>query len=265
MTTFGLRTAAGLGAVAVSLVLAGGAAAQTAGGDLSPLQIAAACAPPPEFYAPHPKAVQVAGAQDTVARSVFDNRDLLVLDGGSARGLALGQQYFVRRVAGYPPALGPGVHGVETAGWVRVVAVDEKTAIASVEHACRPIQQHDYLEPFSVPAVPDVSPGPASPDGLDFMAPAHVLFSDADRPVGAIGEFMLIDHGTKDGVATGTRFEIFRDLPAFSLMPVDMAGKLPLSSIADAVVVSVGPQAAVIRIANARDAVHRGDLAVPRK
>lgn len=289
MTTLRSRTAAAT-LVLSSLGLAGVGRAQPAADSLSPLQVAAACAPPPEVYAPHPGAVQVAGAQDTVARSIFDNHDLLVLDGGSARGLALGQRYFVRRPAEYlwppavgergvylpsvgpgrlyptpSPAFGPDVRSVLTAGWVRIVAVDSKTAIASVEHACGPILQHDYLEPFSPPPVPDVTPGPASPDNLDFTAPAHVLFSDDDRPVGVTGEFMLIDHGTKQGVAAGTRFAIYRGLAAFSLMPIDMGDTLPLSSIADAVVVSAGPDAALIRIGNARDAVHRGDLAVPRK
>ncbi len=265
MTTFRSRMASGLVVVLVLGLSSGTLLAQSAPGALSPLQISVACAPPPELAAPHADAIRVAGAQDTVARSLFDERDLLILDGGTDRGLALGQEYFLRRPAGYAPALSPGAHGVQTAGWIRVVAVNQATAIGMVEHACGAILQRDYLEPFSVPTVPDVSPGPAAPDGLDFSAPARVLFSADDRPVAGVAEFMLIDHGTKQGVSAGTRFAIYRDLRSYSLMPLDMTDKLPLASIADAVVVSAGADSALIRIGNARDAVHGGDMAVPRK
>jgi hypothetical protein len=252
--------------VLVSCLAAGSAVAQPPSIDtMSSLQIAVACAPPPQLYAPPTDAAEVAGAQDTVPRTLFDVGDMLVLKGGTNRHLEVGQQYFLRRGAGFPAAIQPGPRGVQTAGWIRIVAVNESTAIAAVEHACGPILQHDYLMPFAVPEVPDLPAEDDTSGTPDFGNAAHLIFSDEDRPVAAIGEFMLIDHGTKQGAMPGSRMEIYRDVNAASYSPLDMGKQLPLAAVASAVVVSAGPDTALIRIGNARDAVRSGDVAVPRK
>jgi hypothetical protein len=250
---------------ASSAIPAANAAAQASEAELSPLQVAVACAPPPAYSTPHPDAVRVASAQDTVPRSLFDQHDLLVLNGGSARGLALGQRFFIRRRAGFAPALEPGRHSVQTSGWIHIVAVNTTTAIAAVDHACGAILQGDYLVPFEAPDVPDLEAAMQQKGDPDFDHAARLLFSDDDRPVAANGEFMLIDRGASQGAAVGSRFAVYRDLRAGSIMPLAYADSIPLASVADAVVVAAGPDTAVVRIVNARDAVRRGDLAVPLK
>src|SRR2546423_1153640 len=93
---------------------------------MSPQQIALACAPPPELADGTRHAPRIAGAQDTVARGVFDDRDLLIIAGGTSTGITLGERYFVRRpvaAPNYSNRLGLR-HPIQTAGWVRVVATN---------------------------------------------------------------------------------------------------------------------------------------------
>ena len=107
--------------------------------------------------------------------------ELLVVGSGTDAGVRLGQQFFIRHapfldVSGYGRPRGPMSAGAgratvsrrgaagrpyasaafssTTAGWLRIVSVNQTTAIARVEYACDAIFQGDYLEPFGAPEVP---------------------------------------------------------------------------------------------------------------
>ena len=69
-------------------------------------------------------------------------------------------------------------------------------------------------------------------------------------------DFMLIDWGADHGVTPGTRLAIYRDV---------RTPGLPLASVGDAVVISVGPMLSLTRITRARDAVQSGDYVAIRK
>jgi hypothetical protein len=240
---------------AVCALVASGAAAQTL--EPTPAQVAVACAPPPIVATVPADATRVIGSQDAVARSLFGAPELLVIGGGTERGLQLGQQYFVRRLArtakNYRDKL---PHQVRTAGWVRVVAVNAATAIVTVEHACGDILAGDYLDVFQMPALPagDITAVDTTGEP-DFTSFGHVLYGSEERRSAGTGEFMLIDRGTDQSVALGARFAIFRDI---------RVGGAPLASIGEATVVSIGPTMALVRINRARDAIFTGDFVVPR-
>ena len=221
-------------------------------------QTLVACAPPPTTSRGTPSdALRVIGAQDTVPRSLFGPRDLLVINGGTAKGAQLGQQYFVRRRVGFGMVYGDrSPHTVRTAGWIRIVAANDTTAIAIVDHSCDGIVSGDYLDPFVAPAVPAGIDRPDTAGALDFSSLGRVIFGDEERTSGASGDYMLIDRGADRGVVPGSRFAIYRDL--------GVAG-LPLASIGEAAVVATGPTMALVRINVARDAVRSGDFVVPRK
>src|SRR4030095_15663101 len=108
--------------------------------------------------------LRVRGAQDPWARSMYGPTDLLVIDGGTGAGVQLGQEYFVRRGVrfGMPYEVPPT--NASTVAWIRVVAVNESTAIASVQHVWDAIYRDDYLEPFVMPQTPAVADASA-PDG----------------------------------------------------------------------------------------------------
>jgi len=66
---------------------------------------------------------------------------------------------------------------------------------------------------------------------------------------------MLIDRGADQGVAPGARFAVYRDVHA----------GVPLSSVGEAVVVSIGKTMSLARITRSRDAIVSGDYVVARK
>ena len=247
------------------LVLTAGflAAAATAGAQsdrpaLSPIELSVACAPPPTLDADPEDAPRIVGSQDSAPRTVFGGHDLLVVDGGTRAGLQIGQQFFVRRANSFGMYRYRPAHnrGAKTLGWVHVVAVNDSTAIAQIDHTCGDLLTGDYLEPYVAPVVP---PGVEATDVTgdpDFDELGHIVNGVEDRTTFGGGDFALIDRGSDQGVVPGTRFAIYRDLHK---------GGLPLVSVGEAIVVSTGESVALARITRARDAVFEGDYVARRK
>jgi hypothetical protein len=243
-----------LSLIVVAIGAAGVADAQDAA--LSPLEIAAACAPPPSLDPPPDQALRVLATQDTNPRALAGNRDLIVITGGTLHGVQLNQTYFVRRPNRFGGASDEKALGVKTLGWVRIVAANERTAIAAVEHACGGLFAQDYLVPFVAPVLPAGADRDDSTGEPDFTSLARVIIGSEEREASAAGDFVLIDRGAAHGIAAGTRLAIYRD--------VQTPG-LPLASVGDAIVISVGPAVALTRITRARDAVLSGDYVAIRK
>ena len=241
---------------AVVMAVAAPAAAQSDMPVLTPVQIALACAPPPTIDGEPGHARHIVGAQDTAARTAFGSHDLVVLDGGAKDGLQLGQWFFVRRANRFG-MYGPGHgRGAKTLGWLHVVAINDATAIAQVDHTCGAVMAGDYLEPFIAPAVSADFDTTETTGDPDFENLGRIVNGSEDRSTFGDGDFALIDRGTEQGVAPGQRFAIYRDLR--------VAG-LPLASVGEAVVVSTGGSVAVARITRVRDAVIEGDYVAARK
>jgi hypothetical protein len=243
-----------LGAALV-LITAGVVSAQTEL-RLSPLETAVACAPPPSFDGPPASALHIVGAQDVIPRALFGTRDLLVVDGGTSAGVQLGQEFFVRRVNSFGPAHGEHPTGLRTAGWIRIVAVNESTAIALVDHACGALLAMDYLVPFVAPVLPDGADRDETPGQPDFASLGRIIVGNEGRLATGPGDFVLIDQGSDQGVMPGARFALYRDVGA---------GGLPLASVGEAIVISTSASASLTRITRARDAVFGGDYVAPRK
>lgn len=236
--------------------MAGMAGAQTST-PLTAAQVAIACAPRPSLDGPPGDALHVIGGQDTVPKSVFGNRDVLVVDGGTKAGVQLGQQFFVRRASRY--AMG-GRYGSRraptTVGWIRIVAVNESTAIASIDRSCGPITAGDFLETFVAPAPPPDVARDERVGEPDFTQLARVVIANENHTSAAPGDFVLIDHGDQQGMTAGARFAIYRDL---------RVNGMPLASIGDGIVISTGNSVSLTRITRARDAVVSGDYIAIRK
>ncbi len=269
-----MRNTLSIAATALLTLLAAAAGASAAEPSSSPLslsidEIAAACAPLPSVQPPSPDALRLAGGQDSVPRTAFGPRDLVVLAGGTDRGVRIDQAYYVRRAVDFADAGGilrSGERPIHTAGWVRVIAVNASSAIAAVEHTCGVLLRGDYLEPFAVPVLPAGIDRADTTGALDFGSVGRVLFGDMDRRTAGPGDYMVIDRGAERGATAGGRLAIYRDLDAFTAEArSSSAAPLPLSAIGEAVVVSAAPTLSLVRIVSARDAVRSGDLVVPRK
>jgi hypothetical protein len=242
------------GPVVLSAIVASPAAAADR---LSPIQVSASCAPLPASSL-QDDAPRIIGVQDTVARTAYGRGDLIVVGAGLGRGLQLDQRYYVRRgpLVATRHAGASGPRGASTAGWVRIVAVNETTAIALVEFACDALLTGDLLQPYADPVVPFDADRTDTAGEPDFSAAGRVLFGDNERISAGVGDFLVTDLGDEKGMAPGGRFAIYRNLGIEGV---------PLAAIGEAIVVSVLPEFSVIRITRSRDAVMAGDLLVPRR
>ena len=243
--------------LAAALIIAAAGSTFAQAPQMSPLEVAVACAPPPTLDTPTGKLLRVIGAQDVVARTEFGTGDMLMINGGTEAGVQLNQVYFVRRANRFGTyGGGAGHQGARTGGWVRIVAVNESNSVAAFEHVCGPVAANDYLEPFVAPVVPPGADRDEAPGEPDFNSMGQIIVGNEDRNTMAAGEFALVDRGSEHGIAPGTRFALFRSLGVRSM---------PLAPIGEAVVISVGPTISLMRITRARDAIRGGDFVVPRK
>jgi hypothetical protein len=242
--------------VFLALLLSASRTGRAADAPFTPLQTLLACALPPTIDPPPADALRVTGAQDTAPRLLYGPRDRLVIEGGTSRDVQVGQEFFVRRTDWFGPGGGTQPRTVRTAGWVKIVAVNETTSIATVEHSCTGLMKGDYLEPFVLPTVPENIDRADTSGDLDFKSLGHIGYGERLRTNAGIGDFMLIDRGADEGAEPGARFAVYRDLHQPGL---------PLAAIGEAVVVSSAPSLAVVRITAAKDSVLRGDYVVPRR
>ena len=232
--------------VAIALVMLA-QAPQIAGGTNITEQIACA---PLSLPAPPTPALRVSGGY-VHGRIMFGPGEPLVINAGSAQGIEPGQQYFVRRYVRdrYSPVSAEfHPNSIHTAGWVTIVNVQERTAVATVTHACDGVIEGDYLEPFTSPVVP----APAAAAQPDFAHPGRIVMADEKRQMGYAGLVMLFDRGSEHGVRAGQVITIYREAPK---------GDGPTQIIGEATVLNVYPRSSVVRIDASKDAIFLGDLA----
>ena len=225
---------------------------------LSPLALSVACAPPPSAEGAPADALRIIGSQDPIPRTMFGDRDLLVIGGGTTAGVELGRQFFLRRTITFASS---EPRGSKTVGWIHVVAVNESTAIAVVDHVCNAIMIDDYLAPYAAPVVSADVEKDEAPGQPDFNLLGHILTGNEDRQAVGAGDLVLIDWGVDKGMTPGARFAIYRDVGAAGL---PLKG-LPLSSIGEGIVISIGSNMALSRVTRARDAIYSGDYIALRR
>jgi hypothetical protein len=211
------------------------------------------CAIVPANTAVPESPLRINGGQDSAPRQLFGPRDVLVIDGGTTRGVQLNQTFYVRRLPRENTGRA-GLRGIVTAGWVRIIGVNENMALAAVDRVCDAIYAGDYLQPYGPPPPP--MDGVVVETGLDFSAPAHMVFGPYEKQMAAAGETVVTDAGQAQGITPGARFAIYRD--------VEEPG-VPLFAIGEATVVSVNPDTSLVRITQARTAVRAGDVFIPRR
>ena len=146
------------------------------------------------------------------------------------------------------------VQTIHTTGWLRIVAVNEMTAIGLIEESCDGVIAGDYLEPF-VPPAPLAATNESAADTLDFSSLGRVLFGDEERRLAGPGDFVMLARGNAP-LAPGSRVAVYRDL---------QSPGVPLTAIGEGVIVSMQNDSPVMRVISARDAVRGGDYVVPHK
>lgn len=215
----------------------------------SPQQIA--CAPGLAWGEPA-QPIRIVGSQRGLGDRMFGPTDSLALSAGADQSVAVGQQYFVRRLL--VPYESRGRSGSfpmvrHTAGWIRIVAVDQTAAVATIVHACGDgMLLDDFIEPFQLPEAPTLR----APGQPDYANPATVLFGDQASTQAGIAQYLVISRGAKDNVAPGQRVAFFRE---------SFGRNGPVTNIGEGAVVAVNQDSSTARVLTQRDAIYAGDLA----
>jgi nucleoid-associated protein YgaU len=217
-----------------------------------------------EYDALSPRLLDRAGAAETGTYGVINTAkyglstgDLVYLDGGSERGLTPGQLFTIvepaQRVI-HPVSrqlFGRFFHYV---GRVRVLSVQEKTAIAEIVHSCDPVMVGSRLIPFQAEPVPlgrRTAMRPVNyPTAAEKLADAPTIIFSQDDIV-SMGEdhVVYIDRGAQADVTPGDVYTIYRQ---------NRPG-LPPVILGELAILSVHPKSSVARIIRSRYEIFVGD------
>lgn len=184
---------------------------------------------------------------------LFATGDEVVVEGGTATGLAVGQNYVVRRR--YPTSVMETrtipMQGEHASGLIQIVSVDEQLASAVVVYACDALMTGDYLTAFEPP--PFRAPEPYGRPVFDKAV--RILFADAGETLGLQNRRLVIARGQAQGVRAGQRFTLFRK------------SRYGQTIVGQAVVVAVRGYSSTVQVEHATDVVYvgmDGDWAAPQ-
>jgi hypothetical protein len=204
-----------------------------------------ACAPAITLTRPT-STLRVSGSLQPERHIAFVAGQTITISGGTAAGVAPGQQYYVRRLPRRFGAKTPDPDhpaSVHTVGSVTILAADADTATATITHMCDAMLIGDYLEPFVAPVAQKVFDGRLNYENL-----GRITGGDEDRSSTGVNQYTTIDRGTDHGVRLGARFIVLRDKHVG-----------PLVEVGEGVVLQVRPTSSTVQITRALDAIYTGD------
>lgn len=193
---------------------------------------------------------RIYGSEEADHKVALATGDIVYLNRGSNDGVSPGDTYYTQRKV--PFNWGQGGTHVRRSGWVRVLAVQEKTSMAVISQACLDVKQGDYLKPFEPIPVPLL---PVQPP-VDRMTPetgrmrGKIIASLDDLGTLGQGYIVSIDLGQDDGVVPGNVFTIYRYI--YNNAPRKVLGELA--------VLTVQKSNATARIMESFDYIDVGDL-----
>jgi hypothetical protein len=194
--------------------------------------------------------LRISGSEEASQKVALATGDIVYLNRGMRDGINPGETYYTHRRVDFTW----GVDGsyVRRSGWVRVLAVQEDTALAEIVQACSDVQVGDYLKPFEpvpVPLLP-VQPHATRLTPESGRMRGKIVASLDDLASLGRGYLVSIDVGQEDGVVPGNIFTVFRYV-------YDGAPRKMLGEIA---VLTVQGQNSTGRIMHSYDFMEVGDL-----
>jgi hypothetical protein len=183
--------------------------------------------------------------------------DIVYLDGGRAKGMAAGAQYSA--VIGMEDVVHPATGKIvgryyHYLGRIRVLSVQETTAIAEIVETCDPVVVGSLLKPYEPEPVPLGRTSPIRP--VNYPAEAEklkeapvILYAQHDLVALGADHVVQIDRGSEDDVTPGDFFTIYRQNREG--MPPVILGELA--------VLSVHKHTSVAKIIESRYSIHLGD------
>ncbi len=193
---------------------------------------------------------RIFGSEEDGHKDGLATGDVVYLNRGSQDGVSPGDTFYMQRKEDFTW----GVDGdyVRRTGWLRIIAVQEETAMAEIVQACLDVNVGDYLTPFEpipVPLLP-FEPEPTRLTPETGRMRGKIAASLDDLATLGQGYLVSIDLGQEDGVVPGNIFTIFRYL-------YDGAPRKVLGTLA---VLTVQREYATARIMESKDYILTGDL-----
>ncbi|MDO8677720.1 MAG: carboxypeptidase-like regulatory domain-containing protein [Acidobacteriota bacterium] len=211
-------------------------------------QLATVCGPE-QAAGPSLALGQIVAHRDDSKRQLYGNGDALVIDVGTNLGVAMGQNFVVRRRFRFGDRDVPlklATFGEQTAGLIQVVETSRENSTAVVVYLCGELYAGDLVEAFdALPIVITQDTGVAQ-----FDSPARIVFGEHGQIMGSPGRLMVIDKGLTWGARRGGQITIFRR---------SLGGEGAITNIGSAVIVAVNADTSTIRIERAIDAISVGD------
>ena len=203
----------------------------------------------------------VFGAVDAIKIGLAPG-DIVYLDGGRTGGLTAGDVFtaVAEGVVVRHPGQGNVVGRVyEYLGTVRVLSVQEDTAIAEISGACQPLYVGAVLKPFREEPVPSERRTPMRPVNEPAAlaelvgAPAILHAKDGLFSIGQ-DHVVFVELGDQDEVEPGDVFTVYRRA---------VGGKPPIV-IGEVAILSVHPNSSVAKVVESRFPPYVGDLLLPK-
>lgn len=183
--------------------------------------------------------------------------DIVYVDGGSAKGLAAGEQFSavlpMQRIT-HPVTGQPFGRYYHYLGRIRLLSVQETTAIAEIVESCEGLVVGSYLKPFEAQPVPigrtSLMRPPNFPTTAEKLKDAPVILF-AQHGISALGvdHVVQIDRGSEDDLTPGDIFTIYRE---------NREG-LPPVVLGELAVLAVQEHSAVAKIIESRYTIYIGD------
>ena len=193
---------------------------------------------------------RIFGSEEDGHKDGIATGDVVYLNRGSEDGVSPGDSFYLQREVDFTW----GIDGsyVRRSGWLRILAVQEETAMAEIVQACLDINLGDYLTPFEpipVPLLP-LEPVPTRLTPETGRMRGKIAASLDDLATLGQGYLVSIDLGREDGVVPGNIFTIFRYL-------YDGAPRKVLGTLA---ILTVQREHSTAKIMESKDYVLTGDL-----
>lgn len=198
----------------------------------------------------------IVGAQMVNSQTIYMEGDVVYLDIGSRRGAAAGQEYWVVRPSEVVWSSEAETAAVgrfyDTPARLRLICVQEDTAIAEISASCSDAMVGDQVLPFEPIPIPLVRSARrmTSCDPVTGK-PVGKVVRIKDRATPAAQESIVyLDLGDRDGLAAGTFLTVYRTHAAIPSI------RTVLGEVA---VLATRETTSVAKVTFARDTVYVGD------
>jgi len=213
------------------------------------------------------KAIKIVDSDNPDRKNLMDG-DRLYLDGGEDRGLKEGTRMLILKVAARKISHPDDKRGwdsigdvIQQCGVVRVIKVNPKGAVALIEKAMDGIEVGDHVAEFTEPANIPLTLRKDITEPIPMGKPVgKVIYSRENHESFSGGDLVIVDKGTKDGLALGNVLLAVREVT----WDVSAAGKESREKtnryLGQLMVVREGEKYSTCRVLRSVEEMHVGDV-----